>query len=148
MFLTWNEKSKTLEKERTRTATGYRTPQSTTIIFSFLFLFMLNLTSQKLCQLETFPLANFFSHSVWGAGVINPTSACATYRGSFRIVCTVKYPLYCLFFYYSGYVSKSLGCRIYYFRWFQFDLDVRKMSQQPGNRVGSVSLRLQVITAE
>lgn len=56
---------------------------------------------------------------------------------------------YCqFFFYWSGYISKSLGLRVYYFRWIQLDLDVLKMSHQPWNQVWSVSLRLQGITAE
>lgn len=68
-------------------------PQS----FSHSFFCLCWISRRKNCQLETFPLANFFSHWVWDAGVINPASVCATCRGRFGIVCTVKYPLYCLF---------------------------------------------------
>lgn len=48
MYLTYNEKSKTLEKEHHIQHVDWNqrvtTHQSTTIIFSFLFLFMLKLT--------------------------------------------------------------------------------------------------------
>lgn len=69
MYLTYNEKSKTLEKEHHIQHEGWNqrvtTHQSTTIIFSFLFLFMLKLALLKLCQLETLAITNFSILLVW-----------------------------------------------------------------------------------